>query len=213
MAPTWPSIIPDGAITSAPASACAMAIDGVALERGVVVDVAGAGDDAAVAVVGVLVEAVVGHEHEGVADLVSQVAQGHLHHAVGGVGARPVRVLAGGDAEQHHGGHAEIGQRPHLLAQALLGVLHHARHRHDRLSRFDAFLHEQWRDEVVDRRTGPRPRDDAAPACDATVACAAEESSSRHRTPTPPHQLHPPIPSTTTNRREQTPLPGLLTQV
>ena len=39
------------------------------------------------AVVGVLVEAVVGHQHERVADLVAQVAQRDLHDAVGGVGA------------------------------------------------------------------------------------------------------------------------------
>ena len=43
--------------------------------------------DAAVAVVGVLVEAEVGHEHERVADLVAQVAQRHLHDAVGVPGA------------------------------------------------------------------------------------------------------------------------------
>ena len=43
------------------------------------------------AVVGVLVEAVVGHEHERVADLVAQVAQRDLHDAVGVVGARAAR--------------------------------------------------------------------------------------------------------------------------
>ena len=93
IAPTWPSIIPDGAITSAPASACATAMLGVALERRVVVDLAAGGEDAAVAVVGVLVEAVVGHQHERVADLVAQVAQRDLHDAVGGVGLRAARVL------------------------------------------------------------------------------------------------------------------------
>ena len=45
------------------------------------------------AVVGVLVEAVVGHQHERVADLVAQVAQRDLHDAVGRVGARAARVL------------------------------------------------------------------------------------------------------------------------
>ena len=63
----------------------------------------------------------------------------------------PARVLLARDAEQHDGGHAEIGERAHLLAQALLRVLHDAGHRHDRLGRVDALLHEQRRDEVVDR--------------------------------------------------------------
>ena len=102
------------------------------------------------AVVGVLVEAVVGHQHQRVADLVAQVAQRDLHDAVGRVGLRPARVLVRGNAEQHHRGNAEIGERAHLFAQALLRVLHDARHRHDRLGRVDAFLHEQRRDEVVD---------------------------------------------------------------
>ena len=47
-------------------------------------------------------------------------------------------------------GNAEIGERAHFLAQALLGVLHDAGHRHDRLGRVDALLHEQRRDEIVD---------------------------------------------------------------
>ena len=75
IAPTWPSIIPDGATTSAPASACDDRDRRVPLEGGVVVDVTLGGEHAAVAVVGVLVEAVVGDEHEVVADLVAQVAQ------------------------------------------------------------------------------------------------------------------------------------------
>ena len=103
-------------------------------------------------VVGVLVEAVVGHEHEVVADLVAQAPQRHLHDAVGGVGARAAGVLRRGNAEEDHRGNAEVGERPHLLAQALLGVLHHAGHRGDRLGRVDPLLHEQRRDEVVDRR-------------------------------------------------------------
>ena len=65
----------------------------VALEGGVVVDLAVGVEDPAVPVVGVLVEAVVGHEHELVADLVAQVAQRDLHDAVGVVGARAARVL------------------------------------------------------------------------------------------------------------------------
>ena len=48
------------------------------------------------AVVGVLVEAVVGHEHERVADFVAEVAQRDLHDAVGRVGLRAVGVLCAG---------------------------------------------------------------------------------------------------------------------
>ena len=66
---------------------------GVELEGGVVVDLAPVVEDAAVAVVGVLVEAEVGDEHDRVAELVAQVAQGHLHDAVGVPGPRPVGVL------------------------------------------------------------------------------------------------------------------------
>ena len=87
IAATWPSIIPDGAITSAPALGLGDRDRRVALERGVVVDLAGVGEQPAVAVVGVLVEAVVGHEDQRVAHLVAQVAQRHLHDAVGVVGA------------------------------------------------------------------------------------------------------------------------------
>ena len=63
-------------------------------------------------VVGVLVETVVGHEHERVTHLVAQVAQRHLDDAVGVPCLRAVGVLAGGDAEEDHPGDAEVGQRP-----------------------------------------------------------------------------------------------------
>ena len=58
----------------------------VALDRHVVVDVTGLGEDAAVAVIRVLVEAVVGHEDEPVTDFVAQVAQRDLHDTVDRVG-------------------------------------------------------------------------------------------------------------------------------
>ena len=174
IAPTWPSIIPLGATTSAPASACATAIARVALERRVVVDLAVGVSDAAVPVVGVLVEAVVGHEHQRVADLVAQVAQRDLHDAVGV--RRPAsraRPSCAGTPNSITAGNAEIGERAHLLAQALLGVLHDAGHRHDRLGCVDAFLHEQRRDEVVDARRGARRPAGAAPACAAAGAGGA----------------------------------------
>ena len=94
-----------------------------------------------------------------VADLVAQDAQRDLHDAVGVVGRRPGGVLRRWDAEEDHRGDAEVGERPHLLAEALLGVLHDAGHRRDRLGCVDALLHEQRRHEVVDReaRLGDEP--------------------------------------------------------
>ena len=56
---------------------------GVDVERGVVVDHAVLVEDAAVAVVGVLVDAQVGHQHDVVAEVGAQIAQGDLHDAVG----------------------------------------------------------------------------------------------------------------------------------
>src|SRR5205814_930098 len=73
-----------------------------------------------------------------------------LHHAVAGVGSRPRGILRRRDAEEHHRGDPEVGERPHLLAQALLGVLEHARHRRHRFGRVDPFLHEEGRDQIVD---------------------------------------------------------------
>ena len=65
----------------------------------------------------------------------------------------PVASFAARDAEEDHARDAEPGELAHLFAQALLRVLHDARHRHDRLGRVDAFLHEERRDEIVD----PKP--------------------------------------------------------
>jgi hypothetical protein len=105
-------------------------------------------------VVGVLVEAVVGHEDQPVANLVPQIPDRDLDDAVGVIPARAASVLVGRDPEEDHAGNPEVGQRPHLLPQALLGVLHHARHRRDRLGIVDPFLHEQRRDEVVHGEPG-----------------------------------------------------------
>ena len=87
MRPTWPSIIPLGATTWAPACAWATAALGVDLQRGVVVDVAVLVEHAAVAVVGVLVDAQVGDQHDVVADVAAQVGERELHDAVGIEGA------------------------------------------------------------------------------------------------------------------------------
>lgn len=56
---------------------------GVADQGRVVVDPTIVGDDAAVAVIGVLVEAEVGHDHDVIAEAPSQIAEGELHDPIG----------------------------------------------------------------------------------------------------------------------------------
>jgi hypothetical protein len=111
-------------------------------------------EDPAVAVVGVLVDAQVGHEDDVVADLVAQVAEGHLDDAVGVPRLGALGVLAGGDAEEDHGRDAEVAQGGHLGAEAGPGVLDDARQRRHRLGVVDALAHEEGCHEVVDRESG-----------------------------------------------------------
>ena len=105
-------------------------------------------------VVGVLVEAEVGDQHEVVADLVR-----------GGRAARPARcrrvpraralgVLRRRARRTGSRRHAEGGELGDFLAQRLARVLHDAGQRRDRLRLVDALAHEQRRDEVVDGQTG-----------------------------------------------------------
>ncbi len=70
--------MPLGAITWARGAGLGDRGGGVAFQGQVVVDLARLGQDAAVAVVGVLVEAGVRHDHQGVADLCPEVCQGEL---------------------------------------------------------------------------------------------------------------------------------------
>ena len=72
IAPTWPSIIPRRRDDVGAGVGLRDRDARVALERRVVVDLAVGGEQPAVPVVGVLVEAVVGHQDERVADLVAQ---------------------------------------------------------------------------------------------------------------------------------------------
>ena len=128
----------------------------VALQRGVVVHLARRGQEPAMPVVGVLVQAGIGHQHERIADLVAQVAQRHLHHAVRVVRGAPPRVLGRRDPEQDHPGDPEICQCPYFLAQTLLSVLHHARHRDHGIRFADALLDEERGDEIIDVHAGLR---------------------------------------------------------
>ncbi len=90
MTPTWPSIIPLGPSRCAPASAWATAISRVDGERGVVVDPAVVAEHAAVAVVGELVEAGVGHDDGRVADLGRTSRRATLSTPSGSTPAVPV---------------------------------------------------------------------------------------------------------------------------
>ena len=82
------------------------------------------------AVVGVLVEAQVGHDDQVVADLVLDVLEGSLGDALGRprLGALGVLGVRLGNPEEDDAGDAQVSEGPDLLAQGLPGVLDHARH-------------------------------------------------------------------------------------
>ena len=107
MKPTKPSIIPDGATTSAPARACDSAtrprFSSVAS-----LSTSPSIDHAAVAVGGVLVEAGV-EDHRQLGDRLLDRAGRLLHQAVVVPGVGADRVLLLGDAEQDHRRDAEAG--------------------------------------------------------------------------------------------------------
>ena len=138
----------------------------VQLDGRVVVDLAPRREDAAVAVVGVLVEAQVGDEHDVVAHLRDEVAQRDLHDAVGVPRLRALGVLRGRHAEEDDARDAQRGQLGDLLAQRLAGVLHDAGQRGDGLRLGDPLAHEQRGDEVVDGhpRLGDQPPQRGRPA-------------------------------------------------
>ena len=122
---------------------------GVDLQGGVVVDLTPVVEDAAVAVIGVLVDAQIGDQHEIVTDLGAQVAERHLDDAL-----RVERRTAGGvlrrrQTEQHHRPDAETGQLGDLLAEALPAVLDHAGQRPDRLWLADVLANEERGDEIA----------------------------------------------------------------
>ena len=131
----------------------------VDLQRGVVVDrclriVGGPVEHAAVAVIGVLVDAQIGHQHHSIADLGRQIGQAQLHNSLRIEGLRADGIFGGRHSEQDHGSDAEVSQLLHLGAHAVAGVLHDARERCDRQWPVDAFADEQRGDEVADVEAG-----------------------------------------------------------
>ena len=95
----------------------------VDLEGGVVVDLAVLVEHAAVAVVGVLVDAQVGDQGDVVAEVAAQVGEGQLHDPLRVGRAAAGGVLDGRHTEQHDAADAGGGELGDLLAQALPAVL------------------------------------------------------------------------------------------
>ena len=127
---------------------------GVALKGGVVADVAGRREQAAVAVVGVLAHAQVSHDDAGVADLGAQVGQRELGDAHRVVAGRAPAVLDRGDAEYDQPAHARGRRLRGRLAQAVPSVLDDAGHRADRLRLGDAFLDEHGQHQFAGAQRG-----------------------------------------------------------
>ena len=154
MAPTWPSIIPLGATTCAPALAWATAMR-VHLQGGVVVDRSPpAVEDAAMTVIGVLVDAQICHDDHPVAHLAAQVARRDLHNSLRIEGLRCRWNPWWTDPEENDGADAEVGQLLDLLSRGSRGVLHDAGQRDDRLRFVDAFANEQRCDELGNVEVG-----------------------------------------------------------
>ena len=135
-----------GATTSAPARACETAVRAISSTLESLSTRALRVDQAAVAVVGVLAQADVGHDEQLGVRLLDR-ARGELDDALVVVGAGALGVLAVGDPEQQHGGQAERLRGARLLdgrgdAQAI-----DARQRGDRLAA-GLGLHEQRQHEV-----------------------------------------------------------------
>ena len=171
MAATWPSIMPLGATTSAPASAWASATRRVELEGGVVVDLAVGAEHAAVAVVGVLVEAEVGHEHDLVAHRVAQRGQGAAGRSRRGPRPRcPWASLVAGHPEEDQPGDAQRGQALGLDHQRVDGVLHLAGHGGDGHAARRCPRARTAGPPGRRRQGGSRPPAGAAPGCAAAGA-------------------------------------------
>ena len=106
----------------------------VALQSGVVVDPAALVQHTAVPVVGEFVQAGVGHQNGGIAEVLGQIAQRDVEDAVGIRAGRSGRVLVvvARHAEEHQSAHPGGHRLGGGGAQRVAGVLHHAGHRGDR---------------------------------------------------------------------------------
>ena len=110
-------------------------------------------------VVGVLVQAQVGHDDEGVAHGVAHGAQCHLHDAVGVPGPAAQRVLPLRHPEEDEPGQAQRHQPLGLDHERVDRVLHLAGHGGDGQRAVRPLADEQRGDQVVDAeaRLGHQP--------------------------------------------------------
>ncbi len=138
---------------------------GIQLIGGVVVDPAVIVEHAAVAVVGELVEAGVGHDHEVVADRVAHRAQRDVEDAVRVDRAAAGRVLVAlaGHAEEHDAAETRVDAAPSDVDDARQGVVLHARHRRDRRRGIDPVGDEDGQHELARGAASSRRRARAAP--------------------------------------------------
>ena len=122
----------------------------VQLDGGVVLHLAIRPEYPAVAVVGVLVEAEVGHQDELIAHAIAQGAQGALDDAVGVVGLRPGRILRRRDAEEDQAGDAERHETLGLDDERVDRMLGLAGHGRDRRRPVDTLADEERGDQIID---------------------------------------------------------------
>jgi hypothetical protein len=103
------------------------------LERAVVIDSSVLAHDAAVPVVGVLAQAHICH-HQQLGHSLLDRARGQLHDALAIPRAGAVRVLLGGQPEQHHRGDPQRGRLLGLVDRGGERQAVDPRHRRDRLA-------------------------------------------------------------------------------
>ena len=139
---------------------------GVDLQRRVVVHGALGGEHAAVAVVGELVQAQVGHHDEPVPHLRLHVPDGPVQDAVRVQGGAADGVARGRHAEQHDAAQAQLGGLGRGGLERVRGVLHDARHRGDRHGLGGALLDEGRQDQLggVQARLGDEAAHRGGPA-------------------------------------------------
>ena len=160
---------PAGPTTSAPASACAMAISAYRTRVASLSTAPSGVEHAAVAVVGELVEAQVGHHDERVADLGARRRRtARLRMPSGSVAPLPTASRVAGHAEQHDAAEPRGRRLRDSRAQRGARVLHDAGHRRDRRRGVEPLAHEQRQhetgrvqpglgDEPTQRRRAPQP--------------------------------------------------------
>ena len=145
--------MPLGATMSAPGLGLGQRDAPVQLDGRVVLDLAIGPEHPAMTVVGVLVEAEVGHQDELVADGVAQGPEGALDDAVGVVGLGPRGILRRRHAEEDQAGDAERHQTLGLDDERVDGVLGLTGHGRDRCRLVDPLAHEERGNQVVHAQT------------------------------------------------------------